>query len=175
MGADAPRHPWAAAVLAPRPGGRVLELGCGPGVTAAHVLPRLTGAGTLTAVDRSAAMLAQAARRNAAALVDGRLRLHRGEAGRDPLPDGPFDLAYAFNVAALWRSADVLAAVAAALVPQGRLAVLLDRPGGDARHAPAVEALRRRLPEAGLTVADVLVAPAAAGGAVAVLGHAAGP
>jgi tRNA (cmo5U34)-methyltransferase len=64
----------------------VLELGTGTGVTAQHVLARHQGA-RLLGVDESEAMLAVAREQ----LPEADLRVQRLE---DPLPNGPFDLAF---------------------------------------------------------------------------------
>ena len=65
------RHAWAAARIAADPAARVLEVGCGHGVTATLVAAGLED-GRLTAIDRSAKMIALAERRNAALVADGR-------------------------------------------------------------------------------------------------------
>lgn len=132
MAGVADRHHAAVALIDPGPDDRVLEIGCGPGVTAGLVLARLTGAGRLTAVDRSAKMVAQAIARNAEAVAAGRLDVVHAEVGAPAAPGGPYDIVYALNVAALWRQGDpALAAARSALGPAGRLVLLMQGPGED--------------------------------------------
>jgi tRNA (cmo5U34)-methyltransferase len=97
---------------------RVLELGTGTGETALRVLDRHPGA-ALVGIDASADMLAVARERLPAA----DLRVARLQ---DPLPPGPFDLA--FSVLAIHHldgpgKADLFARVAAALAPGGRFVI----------------------------------------------------
>jgi tRNA (cmo5U34)-methyltransferase len=97
---------------------RLLELGTGTGETALRVLARHPGA-ALVGIDVSADMLAVARER----LPDADLREARLE---DPLPQGPFDLA--FSVLAIHHldgpgKADLFHRVAAELVPGGRFVI----------------------------------------------------
>lgn len=85
-----------------RPGMRVLEIGCGPGVAARAVVRRI-GDGHVLAIDRSAKAIAQAISGSRTEIGSGRLEfrctsiedfvLARGEA--------PFDIAFAVRVGAL--------------------------------------------------------------------------
>ncbi|HWQ12980.1 MAG TPA: class I SAM-dependent methyltransferase [Roseiflexaceae bacterium] len=118
--------------LARRTGGRVLEAMCGSG----RLLEPLARAGLrLVGVDSSAAMLALARERLAAAGLLDRVALHEGDV-RAGLPPGPFGLAIvALNsFMHLTTTADQLAALGhlhAALAPGGLLALDLFNP--DAR------------------------------------------
>jgi SAM-dependent methyltransferase len=101
---------------------RVLELGCGPGVgleEALHGFPEVE----LWGIDLSAEMVAQAKRRNAAALGNGRLHIVRGDT--TALADlAPLDLVYAVHVLYFWHEPTVqLASIKEALRPGGALAL----------------------------------------------------
>ena len=119
MGAS-DRLAWAATVVDPRPGERVLEVGCGHGVLVDLLATR--GA-DVVGVDRSATMTAAAARRNERAIAEGRVRLLPGPL-LDVVPDGPFDVVVSFNVRAFWTPpAPEWDAVARVLTPEGRVLV----------------------------------------------------
>src|SRR5262249_49842801 len=86
------RNRWVAALLAVRPTDRILEIGSGPGLAIAALSRRVGPAGHVYGIDRSAVMLRQAARRNAAAIRAGRVTLALGTVERLPAAlDGPFD------------------------------------------------------------------------------------
>ena len=85
-----------------RPGMRVLEIGCGPGVAARAVAPRI-GDGYVLAIDRSAKAIHQAIAGSSEEIDAGRLE-YRCVAIEDfELAKGekPFDLAFAVRVGAL--------------------------------------------------------------------------
>jgi SAM-dependent methyltransferase len=127
MTGAAVRHVWAVETLALGPGDRVLEIGCGQGVTAGLVCERLDG-GRLTAIDRSPAMIEASARRNRAHVEAGRATFAVAALERVELEAG-FHKAFAVNVAALWRHAEqTLPVVLAALAPGGRLYVFHQPP-----------------------------------------------
>lgn len=116
-----------------RPGSRVLEIGCGPGVAARAVLHRI-GEGRVLAIDRSATAIHQARAGSAAELASGRL-VFRCVAVEDLVlapGEAPYDLAFAVRVGALdGRHPDVgrraLARLQQVLTRDGRLFV----DGGD--------------------------------------------
>ena len=123
------RLAWAVDVLDVRPEDRVLEVGCGHGVAVSLVCERLS-AGSVVAVDRSATMIAMAARRNAAHAADGRATFVAADFERVPLGAARFDKVFAVHVAAFWRRpATMLAATAAVLAPAGRLYLFNQAPG----------------------------------------------
>ena len=121
-----PRLEVAVHFLDPLPGDRLVEVGCGHGVAATLVLDRLV-TGTYTGIDRSAAMIAAAARRNAAAVTAGRASFV--EAAVEDLTLAPFDRLFAARVAALVRPAG-LDAMWRLLVPGGWLLLAFDAPDG---------------------------------------------
>lgn len=123
----------AVAALPLRPGMRVLEVGCGPGVALRLVAARI-GGGLVLGIDRSAAAIAQAELGCAAEIAVGRVRLRRA-AVEDfvlALGEAPYDLAFGLRVGAIDGRHPVvgevaLARIVAALRPDGRLFI----DGGD--------------------------------------------
>lgn len=86
-------------LVAAQPGQHVVEIGYGPGALVTALLR--TGA-TVTGVDPSAAMLAMARRRNAAAVGDGRADLRAGTAEHTGLPDACADVVVSLNNVPMW-------------------------------------------------------------------------
>lgn len=131
--AISPRLAEFVAALPLRPGMRVLEIGCGPGVAARAVLKRV-GNGNVLAIDRSAKAISQAIAGSAAELATGKLE-YRCVAIEDfVLGQGerPYDLAFAIRVGALdgrhpAAGVAALSQLRQALVKRGR--VFID--GGD--------------------------------------------
>jgi SAM-dependent methyltransferase len=81
---------WVVDLLNVQPTDRVLDVGCGPGVTL-QLLAQRADAGFLAGVDPSDVMLRQASRRNRYVLNQGRLELRRATAQYLPFPDGAFN------------------------------------------------------------------------------------
>jgi ubiquinone/menaquinone biosynthesis C-methylase UbiE len=86
--------------LDPRPGERVLEIGCGHGVAATYVLER--GA-RLTGIDRSPKIIAAAKRRNARFVEAGSAEFLVAHLENLDLGDRRFDKIFAVRVARLHR------------------------------------------------------------------------
>jgi ubiquinone/menaquinone biosynthesis C-methylase UbiE len=76
-------------LLAVRAGDRILEAGCGTGEAARALAHRVGSRGRVVALDRSAAMLAEARRRASGA--DLPVVYHLGDVYRLPFPDNAFD------------------------------------------------------------------------------------
>jgi SAM-dependent methyltransferase len=142
---------------------RVLDLGAGPGPSALALLE--AGAGSVLAVDRSAAALELGM--DIARRTGRRLETRVGDlAAGDPLPDGPFDLVTAVHaVNELWTDRDdrverrraLVETAATRLAPGGR--ILLVDPALTATANEAIE-LRDALVASGWRV----LAPCTRGG-----------
>lgn len=116
---------WAVGLLDIRQADHVLEIGFGPGF-AVQKIASLVLQGFVAGVDFSEVMLAQASRRNAAAIAGGQVDLRLGEASRLPFPDNRFDKAFAGNVMYFWEDPLVeLKELRRVLKPGGRLAFYL--------------------------------------------------
>ena len=85
-----------------RPGMRVLEIGCGPGVAARAAVQRM-GKGYVLAINRSAKAIAQATACSTAELASGLLEFRCVAVEDFVLSKGerPYDLAFAVRVGAL--------------------------------------------------------------------------
>ena len=120
---ESERLAWTANVVAPGPADRILDVGCGHGVLVSLLAQWLTS-GAVVGVDRSATMIAAAARRNRAALDGGRVRLQAVPLTAADLGDEEFDVVVSFNVRAFWTPpAPEWDVVGRVLVPGGRVLV----------------------------------------------------
>ena len=117
--------PWAAHLIEganPKAGERVLDLGCGTGIVARQVAPRLGGRGTVTAMDPSANMLTVA--RAIAARDRLNIEWQEGRAEALPFADASFDLVLSqFALMFFDDRPRALAEVHRVLAPSGRLAL----------------------------------------------------
>jgi SAM-dependent methyltransferase len=118
--ANARPNALAIAALGIKAGESLLELGCGPG----HALRGLLHAPQLEraiGLDWSEVMLAQAARRNRAAIQARRLELVRGDFARLPFADEIVEAVLAVNVAYFMQSSAALREARRVLRPLGRI------------------------------------------------------
>lgn len=131
-GSNLRRNRWTVDLLAPVSGERVLEVGCGPGVALELCLAR-DGVHAV-GVDHSVLMIAQAAKRNAHAVKDGRLTLVEGTI--DALPAGAsFDRIFSINVIQFVDRPAFVARTKTLLKPGGTVATTYQP-----RHAKATRA-----------------------------------
>jgi SAM-dependent methyltransferase len=169
MSAPPARVVHAVELLAARPGERVLEIGCGPGVAIELLCARLAAVAAgpaIVGIDRSATAITRAARRNAAAVASGLAALQETELASFAAPAGAFDAAFAINVNCFWTgpAERELAVLRRVLAPGGRLHLVFDAPpgaGGGARSHRAVEAARAALAADGWTGVAVSAGPGA--------------
>lgn len=116
-----------------QPHSRVLEIGCGPGTAARAIAARLT-TGHVLAIDRSAAVIADAEAASVDEIMSGRMSLRHVAAEEFVLQAGeePFDIVFAVRVGALdgrypQAGQQVLRRIAKATTPDARLFI----DGGD--------------------------------------------
>jgi ubiquinone/menaquinone biosynthesis C-methylase UbiE len=96
-GKIADRLVWAVEMLELSPSDRLLEIGCGSGVAASLVCERLIS-GRIVAIDRSAAMIQLASKRNRTHLASGKAAFLATALGEAELGEQRFDKAFAVNV-----------------------------------------------------------------------------
>ena len=138
-----------------RPLERLLEIGCGHGVTASLVCERLDG-GTILGVDRSAKMIEQALRRNAEHVGEGRASFEVGAFERHDFGGRRFDKVFAFHVNLFWQDPPrAYRAVAPLLEPGGALLVF-QQPFASADAAALAEERATDMRAAGLAGVEVV-------------------
>ena len=119
----APSVTWTVDLLAVESTDEILEVGFGGGDGIKKLASRASE-GHVTGVDVSEAMLAAAAKRNAAAIAEGRVELVNAPGGALPFEDGRFDKACTINtVYVLEGPGDVFTEMFRVLKPGGRAAV----------------------------------------------------
>ncbi|MGK9169741.1 class I SAM-dependent methyltransferase [Inquilinus limosus] len=127
-GPISPRILAAVDLLAPRPGERLLEIGCGTGQAIQAVLARAPTA-TVFAIDRSETAVARARIVNAQAIAAGRVSIAKGNIEHEPVEPGGFDRIFAIRVNSFWtRPGLALPHVARSLRPGGEVWIIYDGP-----------------------------------------------
>jgi cyclopropane fatty-acyl-phospholipid synthase-like methyltransferase len=131
-------------MLAVEPDEHLLEIGCGPGVAVDLVCQKLVD-GTITAIDRSATMVARARERNHAHIAAGRARIEHHALVDSDFSQGsfttPFTKVFAVNVNAFWTApAPSFAAARRASGADGLLFLVYEPPSSE-----RFQSLRRQL------------------------------
>jgi ubiquinone/menaquinone biosynthesis C-methylase UbiE len=122
---NAERTRWTLSLLELQPEDRVMEIGFGPGL-ALEIANRAVTRGLVVGVDHSDVMLRQAAKRNARALREGRLRLVHASADDLPAFDQPFDKVFSINSIHFWKDpAESIRRIRQLLAPGGVLALTI--------------------------------------------------
>jgi SAM-dependent methyltransferase len=165
------RHRWAVETLAVMPDERLLEVGCGHGVAVSLICEQLTS-GTITAIDRSPAMIERAAERNREQVDSGKAVFYAAALDRADLGDERFDKVFAFNVSLFWKHpAHALAAVRKLLAPMGTLYLFHQPPAWKEPPDRFAARLSEILRADGFAVADVVVQELDPAAAVGVVSH----
>lgn len=96
------RFTWATAILDIASDDRILEIGCGAGLFAEQIVKHLDQ-GSITAIDRSAAMIKLASKKNAAGVAAGRANFLHLDFVESAFNKNQFDKIVAFNVNFFWK------------------------------------------------------------------------
>lgn len=130
---------WVLSLLPIEEADSILEIGFGPGRDLARVAERARH-GYVAGVDHSTVMLRMAARRNAEAILQGRMELFLSSAQRLPFPAERFDKAYSINTAQFWEDSQQAFAELYRILRPGGLAVVAVQPRGeDATEEKAIQ------------------------------------
>ena len=166
----AERYRWAVEIIKPGPGDAILEIGCGTGEAADLIAP-LEPRCTVTAVDRSAKMVASALRRNADHVREGRVLILSCPLSDNPFGDSAFDKIFVYNINVFWMDPAEELQEIARLLKSGGMFFLFHRPppGGDpAEYAVEFE---RNLKKAGFDVLNVSIDRSEPINSVSVVAH----
>lgn len=142
---------WGVDAIGIQPSDHVLEIGCGHGVAVSLVCDRLDD-GRITAIDRSAKMIAAARTRNARCIDAGKADLVRVAFPDDDLGGRRFSKVFAIHVPLFRGDRDAALARLRRLVAPGGTVHLIGQPLRDEDVAPWVRSTTGHLAAAGLDV-----------------------
>ncbi len=119
------RLDWALQVFDPQSDDRILEVGFGPGLSIQRMAEMVTE-GWIAGIDISELMLAQAIKRNRAAIEAGRVELKQASVEQIPYPDAIFNKALVINSLHHWPAPEEshLVEVRRVLVPGGSVSIV---------------------------------------------------
>jgi len=136
-GGNAEQNRATVEALDPPPGGKVLEVGFGPG-QALEMLARARPLSLVAGVDHSELMVARARRRLDGGRGDAGLDLRCADAGELPFADESFDLVFAVNSFHQWPDKErALAEMVGVLKPAGDLVLSIRDFRTEGRFEPA--------------------------------------
>jgi ubiquinone/menaquinone biosynthesis C-methylase UbiE len=119
------RNAWTISSLDIQPSDQVLEIGFGPG-QAIQEVAKLAPNGFVAGIDLSDVMVAQASKRNAAAIRSGRVLLRQGSESPLPFEDRKFNKVFAVNSMQFWSNPMAgLQEVRRVLKPGGRVVITI--------------------------------------------------
>ena len=112
-------------LMAPRPGERVLDVGCGSGALDRLLARRLGAANSITAIDVNPFLLEEAAALAQAEGVEGPIRFVPGSTEALPFDDGTFDCVFSVTVLEECDADRALAEMVRVTRPGGRVGVIV--------------------------------------------------
>lgn len=168
--AAAERLVWAVDTMRLLPDDRLLEIGCGHGVAVTLACERLSGGGSVLAIDRSAKMIEQARRRNAAYVASGLASFQVTSLDQATFGSARFDKVLGIHVPVFVRGEPdrELSVIRDHLAPGGRV-FLSYQPLHEADTDPTIARLETVLTSNGFSVSDVQVADLNSGRALTVI------
>ncbi|GEP97977.1 hypothetical protein CCY01nite_42370 [Chitinophaga cymbidii] len=162
------RFSWALSVMDIPPAAHVLEIGCGHGIAVSMIAPLLT-TGSITAVDKSAAMIAKAATRNAG----NKAALLTGGFADVPLLRQRYDIIFGFNVNIFQKPPGVeMQRIRKLLSPGGLLYVFYQSlPGGNVAGMKGMaEQIQLQLETGGFEIQNIHFKKVGTGSCICLIG-----